>query len=55
MTGILRSFDNQLNIVLDEVKEITSGRVLGLVICRGALINSFIIDGMVEIEDPYKL
>lgn len=26
---------------------------MGLVICRGALINSFAIDGMEEIENPY--
>ncbi|CAD8070264.1 unnamed protein product [Paramecium sonneborni] len=52
--GNLLSFDNQLNLVLDEVRELPSQRILGLVICRGALINSFAIDGMVEIENPYQ-
>ncbi|CAK77743.1 unnamed protein product (macronuclear) [Paramecium tetraurelia] len=51
--GTLLSFDNLLNLVLDEVRELPSQRILGLVICRGALINSFAIDGMVEIENPY--
>ncbi|CAD8074818.1 unnamed protein product [Paramecium sonneborni] len=47
--------DKQKGSFLDEVRELPSQRIFGLVICRGALINSFAIDGMVEIENPYQI
>lgn len=56
MKGILKSFDNDLSIILDSCVEVLKDkeRELGLVICRGKLINSFMSsDGYEEIENPF--
>ncbi|THH07582.1 hypothetical protein EW145_g3286 [Phellinidium pouzarii] len=59
VTGILKGFDQLLNLVLDEVEEQLQEpephtRALGLVVLRGptiTLLNP--VDGSAEIENPF--
>ena len=39
VTGVLRGFDQFLNVVLDEVVDHGSGESIGMVVVRGASIN----------------
>ncbi|KAL5525234.1 LSM7 [Sanghuangporus sanghuang] len=59
VTGVLKGYDQLLNLVLDEVEELLQEpeprtRSLGLVVLRGptiTLINP--VDGFTEIENPF--
>eukprot|EP01012_Entosiphon_sulcatum_P034778 TRINITY_DN4416_c0_g1_i1.p2 TRINITY_DN4416_c0_g1~~TRINITY_DN4416_c0_g1_i1.p2 ORF type:complete len:123 (-),score=24.85 TRINITY_DN4416_c0_g1_i1:60-407(-) len=77
VTGVLKGYDTNVNLVLDETKEfvrdlddpykrrliedphepdtfIEETRELGLVVCRGPIVQSIMpLDGTEEIEDPF--
>ncbi|EDR09380.1 uncharacterized protein LACBIDRAFT_234170, partial [Laccaria bicolor S238N-H82] len=58
VTGILKGYDQLLNLVLDEVEEEASGnpkpRQLGLVVLRGPTITILSpVDGSEEIANPF--
>jgi len=60
VTGVLRGYDQLLNLVMDAVEEDTQGveatahRSLGLVVLRGtALIVINPVDGFEEIANPF--
>lgn len=65
VTGILKGFDQLMNLVLDDVEETmrdpedsevmtTNTRHLGLVVVRGPLLLTIApVDGMEEIENPF--
>ena len=65
MTGILKGFDQLVNLVLDEAVEhmqdpddpfhITDKtRKLGLIVCRGTIVTIVSpLDGMEEIANPF--
>lgn len=60
--GVLKGFDQLMNLVLDEVEEVmrddegnTSKRSLGLVVVRGTLLVGISpVDGSEEIENPFR-
>ncbi|KAF1809480.1 LSM-domain-containing protein [Eremomyces bilateralis CBS 781.70] len=59
--GLLKGFDQLMNLVLDEVKETVrdeegneSTRPLGLVVARGTLLTAISpLDGSQEIQNPF--
>ncbi|KAK3624351.1 U6 snRNP-associated protein Lsm7 [Elasticomyces elasticus] len=61
VTGMLKGYDQLMNLVLDNVKEITkddegntSTRSLGLLVARGTLLVLISpVDGSEEIENPF--
>jgi len=61
VTGTLKGFDQLMNVVLDDVKEIMrdedgneTTRSLGLVVARGTLLVLISpVDGSEEIENPF--
>ncbi|KAK5128854.1 Sm-like protein lsm7 [Meristemomyces frigidus] len=61
VTGTLKGYDQLMNLVLDNVKEITrddegnmSTRSLGLLVARGTLLVLISpVDGSEEIENPF--
>ncbi|TKA81033.1 hypothetical protein B0A55_02488 [Friedmanniomyces simplex] len=61
VTGMLKGYDQLMNLVLDNVKEITkdeegttSSRSLGLLVARGTLLVLISpVDGSEEIENPF--
>jgi len=60
VTGILKGFDQLLNLVLDDVQEQLQGdgepqtRSLGLVVLRGPTITLLSpVDGSAEIDNPF--
>ncbi|KAK4949425.1 U6 snRNP-associated protein Lsm7 [Elasticomyces elasticus] len=63
VTGMLKGYDQLMNLVLDNVKEITKGmydegntstRSLGLLVARGTLLVLISpVDGSEEIENPF--
>jgi len=59
VTGILKGYDQLLNLVLDQVKEELQepeprGRALGLVVLRGPTITLLSpVDGSEEIANPF--
>ncbi|KAK5138510.1 hypothetical protein LTR08_000097 [Meristemomyces frigidus] len=61
VTGTLKGYDQLMNLVLDNVKEITrdeegnmSSRSLGLLVARGTLLVLISpVDGSEEIENPF--
>ncbi|EMC92409.1 hypothetical protein BAUCODRAFT_287708 [Baudoinia panamericana UAMH 10762] len=61
VTGLLKGYDQLMNLVLDNVKEITrddegnlSTRSLGLLVARGTLLVLISpVDGSEEIENPF--
>ncbi|MCJ1329563.1 Sm-like protein lsm7 [Thelotrema lepadinum] len=61
VTGTLKGFDQLMNLVLDDTKELTrddegneSSRSLGLVVARGTLLVLISpLDGSEQIENPF--
>ncbi|KAK0318837.1 U6 snRNP-associated protein Lsm7 [Friedmanniomyces endolithicus] len=61
LTGMLKGYDQLMNLVLDNVKEVTrddegntSSRSLGLLVARGTLLVLISpVDGSEEIENPF--
>ncbi|KAK0260538.1 U6 snRNP-associated protein Lsm7 [Friedmanniomyces endolithicus] len=61
VTGTLKGYDQLMNLVLDNVKEVTrddegntSSRSLGLLVARGTLLVLISpVDGSEEIENPF--
>ncbi|KAK0254512.1 U6 snRNP-associated protein Lsm7 [Friedmanniomyces endolithicus] len=61
VTGMLKGYDQLMNLVLDNVKEVTrddegntSSRSLGLLVARGTLLVLISpVDGSEEIENPF--
>jgi len=56
VTGILKGYDQLLNLVLDEVEEIQepTHRSLGLTVLRGPTITLLSpVDGLEEIANPF--
>ncbi|KAF2104162.1 U6 snRNA-associated Sm-like protein LSm7 [Rhizodiscina lignyota] len=61
VTGLLKGYDQLMNLVLDEVKEVmrddegnTSHRSLGLLVARGTLLVTIApVDGSEEIANPF--
>jgi len=60
VTGVLKGFDQLLNLVLDDVQEIfqteseQTARTLGLVVLRGPTITLLSpVDGHEEISNPF--
>lgn len=61
VTGVLKGYDQLLNLVLDEVQEVLQGvegepqmRSLGLVVLRGPTITLLSpVDGFEEIANPF--
>ena len=62
VTGTLKGFDQLMNLVLDDVKEVlrddegnTSTRPLGLIVARGTLLVLISpVDGSEEIANPFN-
>jgi U6 snRNA-associated Sm-like protein LSm7 len=65
VTGVLRGYDQLLNLVLDECEEtmrdpsdlytlLEDKRQLGLIVCRGtAVVMISLVDGSQEIQNPF--
>jgi len=62
ITGILKGYDQLMNLVLDDVKEVMrddegneSSRSLGLIVARGTLLVLISpVDGSEEIANPFQ-